>query len=52
LLNEARPDPSLTGRALELLRRAIESGFPVAGIRDDADFQSIRSEPLFQKWTN
>jgi eukaryotic-like serine/threonine-protein kinase len=51
LLNEARPDLNLNARALELLRRALESGFPVAGLRDDPDFRSIRSDPLFQKWT-
>jgi tetratricopeptide (TPR) repeat protein len=51
LLNEHRPDPDLTARSLGLLRRALDSGFPIAGVRDDPDFQSLRAEPTFRKWT-
>jgi serine/threonine protein kinase/tetratricopeptide (TPR) repeat protein len=52
LLNEKRPDANMAAKALELLRRALESGFPVAGVKDDPDFQSLRANPSFQKWTD
>jgi tetratricopeptide (TPR) repeat protein len=51
LLNQARPDPTVAARAIDLLRRAIETGFPVQKARQDPDFQSLRAEPLFQQWT-
>jgi eukaryotic-like serine/threonine-protein kinase len=51
LLSEARPDPNLIAQALQLLHRALESGYPLAGVRDDPDFRSLRSNPTFQKWT-
>ena len=51
LLSEARPDPRWTDRALDLLRRAIESGFPAGSIVDDPDFKSLRSHSTFRSWT-
>ena len=50
LLSESQADPELPARALELLRRALESGFPVEPLRDDPDLKSLRSNPIFQKW--
>jgi eukaryotic-like serine/threonine-protein kinase len=47
LLNEARPDPALAARALKLLHRALESGFPPGTLRDDPDLKSIRNDPAF-----
>ena len=50
LLSEAHPDPALPTRAIELLRRAIESGIPTGPLRDDPDLKSLRSSPVFRKW--
>ena len=47
LLNQAHPDPAHATRALELLHRALESGFPPGPLRDDPDLNSIRSDPEF-----
>ncbi|WP_435008335.1 protein kinase domain-containing protein [Tundrisphaera lichenicola] len=47
LLHEKRPDPTLAQRALKLLQRALESGFPLDELRDDPDLASIRTEPGF-----
>jgi len=48
LLDGARPDPSLAPKALDLLRRALESGFPPGQIRGDADLKSLREKPEFR----
>ena len=50
LLSESQADPALVPRALELLRRALESGFPIAPLRDDPDLKSLHSSPAFRKW--
>ncbi len=51
LLAEKKPDPALTTRAVELLGRALESGFPVAKVRGDPDLRSLHDNPQFLKWT-
>ncbi len=48
LLAESRPDPSLPPKALGLLRRALESGFPRGPLRDDPDLKSLRADPGFR----
>jgi serine/threonine protein kinase/tetratricopeptide (TPR) repeat protein len=50
LLSESRADPALIARALELLRRAIESGLPTDSLRNDPDLNSLKSSPTFRKW--
>jgi eukaryotic-like serine/threonine-protein kinase len=49
LLSESQADPKLTARALELIRRALDSGFPIDLVRDDPDLKSLRSNPAFRK---
>jgi serine/threonine protein kinase/Tfp pilus assembly protein PilF len=48
LLHQAHPDPALAARALDLLRRALESGFPREPHRTDPDLKSLRLDPAFQ----
>ena len=50
LLSESYADPTLPPRALDLLRRSIESGFPTATLRDDPDLKSLHASPAFRKW--
>lgn len=47
LLSKARPDPALVPRALALLVRALESGFPREPLRDDPDLDPLRDNPAF-----
>ena len=49
LLGESRPDPILAARVLDLLRRALESGFPAARIGEDPDLKSLRPLPAFRE---
>ena len=48
LLHEARPDLKLAPRAVDLIRRALESGFPPASIPNDPDLKSLRDLPAFR----
>jgi tetratricopeptide (TPR) repeat protein len=50
MLATSSEDPTLVTRALDLLRRAIESGFPTAGIRHDPDLKSLAATPAFRSW--
>jgi serine/threonine protein kinase/Flp pilus assembly protein TadD len=50
LLVDSSNDPALVPRALELLRRAIESGFPKSKLRDDPDLKSLATAPEFRRW--
>jgi len=50
LKSQPRPDPKLTARALDLIGRALETGFPAELVRDDPDLESLRSHPTFGKW--
>ena len=50
MLATSSEDPTLINRALDLLRRAIESGFPTAGIRQDPDLKSLAATPAFRSW--
>ncbi len=50
LLSESRPDPALADRAIDLLRRSVESGIPTGPLRDDPDLKSLRSNPAFRRW--
>ncbi len=43
----SRFQPSHESRALDLLRRAVESGFPVAPARDDPDLAALRGRAEF-----
>jgi len=47
VLARTRPDPRHEARALELLRRAIEAGFPPDPARTDPDLDAIRARPEF-----
>ncbi len=46
----APDDPTLVPRALDLLRRAIESGFPKSVLRNDPDLKSLAESPAFRGW--
>jgi serine/threonine protein kinase/tetratricopeptide (TPR) repeat protein len=50
LLAGSVDDPTLVPRALDLLRRAVESGFPKSRIRDDADLKPLATTPAFRQW--
>ena len=50
LLSEKVDDPDLVPRALGLLRRALDSGFPAAPLRDDPDLRSLHPSPAFRRW--
>jgi eukaryotic-like serine/threonine-protein kinase len=45
----AEKHPSFEPRAVDLLRRAIEAGFPAEKARADADFKTLRTRPDFRK---
>ena len=47
ILDGSHPEANLAPKALSLLRRAIESGFPRAQAAADPDFASIRRSPEF-----
>ncbi len=49
VLSKSLPDPRHEARALELLRRAIETGFPPATARSDSDFKPYHARPDFRK---
>ncbi len=48
LLHEARPDLGLAPRAVALIRRALESGFPPDSIPADPDLKSLADLPAFR----
>ncbi len=48
-LSESVQDPSLHEDAIHWLRRALESGFPIASIRDDPDLESIRALRAYRR---
>ena len=50
LLAQSVADPALVPRSVDLLRRALESGFPKSGLRDDPDLKSLAATPEFRKW--
>jgi len=50
LLAGSRDDPALVARAIDVLRRAIESGFPRSTLRDDPDLKSLAADPTFRQW--
>jgi eukaryotic-like serine/threonine-protein kinase len=50
LLAESRNDLNLVSGAVDLLRRAIESGFPKSDMRDDPDLKSLAMNPTFRAW--
>ncbi len=50
LLAGSVDDPTLVPKAVDLLRRAIESGFPIGPLRDDPDLKSLAADPTFRRW--
>ena len=48
LLDEARPDPALAPRAIDLLRRALDLRFPPDQVRGDPDLRSLEARPDFR----
>jgi serine/threonine protein kinase/Tfp pilus assembly protein PilF len=49
ILSRTRPDPRHEARAIDLLRRALATGFPASTARDDGDFQALHANPVFRK---
>jgi eukaryotic-like serine/threonine-protein kinase len=49
ILSRTRPDPRHEARAIELLRRALATGFPIATAREDGDFEPLYTNAAFRK---